>query len=126
MELRTEIRSHAHSMSCHAVIGYSETASICGEIIVLSACGTAATVNMSIISLPQPATFPVSLERAPPDKRLHVDVNLASQASSHRHARYFCCIRKIYFNYFELFANCFVIACGIIHFKINFVIFDNC
>lgn len=79
-------------MGCHAVVGYSETTSICGEIIVLSACGTAATVNMAIIGLPpaaaqQPTVFPVSLEKAPPDKRLHVDVNLASQWANvlHRH-----------------------------------------
>jgi hypothetical protein len=38
-ELRTEIRSHARAMGCHAVVGYSEATSICDEIIILSAVG---------------------------------------------------------------------------------------
>lgn len=38
-ELRTEIRSHARAMGCHAVIGYEEQTTICDEVIVLSASG---------------------------------------------------------------------------------------
>ncbi|XP_046863179.1 C2 domain-containing protein 5-like [Xenia sp. Carnegie-2017] len=43
-EIRTEIRSHANSLGCNAVIGYSESSSICEELIVLSGIGTAAFV----------------------------------------------------------------------------------
>ncbi|XP_070556208.1 C2 domain-containing protein 5-like isoform X2 [Ptychodera flava] len=45
-EIRTEIRSHANAMGCHAVVGYRETTSICDEICVLSASGTAAVINL--------------------------------------------------------------------------------
>ncbi|XP_066911798.1 C2 domain-containing protein 5-like [Clytia hemisphaerica] len=43
-ELRIEIRSHMKAMGCTAVIGYTETTSICDDLIVLSASGTAAVV----------------------------------------------------------------------------------
>jgi hypothetical protein len=80
IELRTEIRSHARAMGCHAVIGYSEETTICDEIIVLSACGTAALVNLHL-TIPAPLTL--SLDRQQfekeKDKRLHVDINLANQ-----------------------------------------------
>ncbi|XP_069132346.1 C2 domain-containing protein 5-like [Argopecten irradians] len=46
-EIRTEIRSHARAMGCHAVLGYSEHTSICDEVIVLSAMGTAARVTVT-------------------------------------------------------------------------------
>ncbi|XP_030838685.1 C2 domain-containing protein 5 isoform X3 [Strongylocentrotus purpuratus] len=48
-ELRTEIRSHAIAMGCHAVVGYKETTSICEEICLLSASGTAAIVNLEAV-----------------------------------------------------------------------------
>ncbi|XP_071502533.1 C2 domain-containing protein 5-like [Diadema antillarum] len=48
-ELRTEIRSHAVAMGCHAVVGYKETTSICEEICLLSASGTAAIVNLEAV-----------------------------------------------------------------------------
>ncbi|XP_019619716.1 PREDICTED: C2 domain-containing protein 5-like isoform X4 [Branchiostoma belcheri] len=46
IELRQEIRSHAHALGCNAVVGYSESTSICDELIVLSAAGTAALLNL--------------------------------------------------------------------------------
>ena len=41
IEIRNEIRSHMKSLSCHAVIGYTETKSIYEDVCVLSASGTA-------------------------------------------------------------------------------------
>jgi len=46
IELREEIRSHARTLGCQAVIGYSEVTTIHDEIIVLSATGTAATLSI--------------------------------------------------------------------------------
>ncbi|WAR02424.1 C2CD5-like protein [Mya arenaria] len=83
-EIRTELRSHTRAMGCHAVIGYSEQTSICDEIILLSATGTAAK-NQSARqapSLPTGAgdknTFLIDRDQ---NKKLFVDVNLANQVS---------------------------------------------
>ncbi|XP_059421293.1 C2 domain-containing protein 5-like isoform X2 [Carassius carassius] len=44
-EIRQEIKSHAKSLGCHAVVGYSESTSICEEVCILSASGTAAILS---------------------------------------------------------------------------------
>ncbi|KAM4553400.1 LOW QUALITY PROTEIN: C2 domain-containing protein 5 [Fundulus diaphanus] len=44
-EIRQEIKSHAKALGCHAVVGYSEKTSICEEVCILSASGTAAILN---------------------------------------------------------------------------------
>uniref|UniRef100_A0A674CVS1 C2 domain-containing protein 5 n=1 Tax=Salmo trutta TaxID=8032 RepID=A0A674CVS1_SALTR len=44
-EIRQEIKSHAKALGCHAVVGYSESTSICEEVCILSASGTAAMLN---------------------------------------------------------------------------------
>nr|XP_047130969.1 C2 domain-containing protein 5 isoform X3 [Hydra vulgaris] len=46
-ELRTEIRSNAKTFGCNAVIGYSEYSTICDDLAVLTAYGTAATLQLS-------------------------------------------------------------------------------
>ncbi|KAK2175121.1 hypothetical protein NP493_746g01027 [Ridgeia piscesae] len=91
MELRTEIRSHARAMGCHAVVGYRERTTICDEIIVLSACGTAAAVNLQMAPPKTSTLLTASLDRTMFDKeqltvkkekhKLFVDINLANQAS---------------------------------------------
>ncbi|RUS91136.1 hypothetical protein EGW08_001049 [Elysia chlorotica] len=45
-ELRVEIKAHATKLGCHAVLGYSENTTICDEVIILSAAGTAAKINL--------------------------------------------------------------------------------
>lgn len=45
IEVRTEIRSHCRALACTAVLGYEEHTSICQDVCVLSASGTAAVVN---------------------------------------------------------------------------------
>uniref|UniRef100_A0A1I8P0S9 C2 domain-containing protein n=1 Tax=Stomoxys calcitrans TaxID=35570 RepID=A0A1I8P0S9_STOCA len=45
-ELRMEIRSHARSLGCNVVLGYSESTTISDDVCVLSATGTAAIINM--------------------------------------------------------------------------------
>jgi hypothetical protein len=44
-EIRMEIRSHARALNCNAVLGYTETTSICEDVCVLSASGTAAVIG---------------------------------------------------------------------------------
>ncbi|KAK9511481.1 hypothetical protein O3M35_000127 [Rhynocoris fuscipes] len=44
-ELRLEIRSHARALSCNAVIAYSEQTTVCDDVCILSASGTAAIIN---------------------------------------------------------------------------------
>ncbi|XP_063929582.1 C2 domain-containing protein 5 isoform X2 [Zophobas morio] len=44
-EIRMEIRSHARALNCNAVLGYAETTSICEDVCVLSASGTAAVIG---------------------------------------------------------------------------------
>ncbi|XP_046399773.1 uncharacterized protein LOC124166342 isoform X2 [Ischnura elegans] len=44
-EVRMEIRSHARALACDVVVAYSEKTSICDDVCVLSASGTAAVIN---------------------------------------------------------------------------------
>ncbi|ENN76819.1 hypothetical protein YQE_06660, partial [Dendroctonus ponderosae] len=46
-EIRMEIRSHARSLNCNAVLGYTELTTICDDVCVLSACGTAAVIDFN-------------------------------------------------------------------------------
>ncbi|XP_031850241.2 C2 domain-containing protein 5 isoform X2 [Nomia melanderi] len=45
-EIRMEIRSHARALACNVVIGYREETSICDDVCVLNAYGTAAIINL--------------------------------------------------------------------------------
>ena len=45
-ELRDEVKSHAKLLNCSLVIGYTETASICGDMCVLTAMGTAISLQL--------------------------------------------------------------------------------
>jgi len=45
-ELRMEVRSHARALGCTVILGYEEHTSICEEVCVLSAAGTAAIVKL--------------------------------------------------------------------------------
>jgi hypothetical protein len=44
-ELREEIRRHARTLRCTAIIGYSETTIFHKDLCILSAVGTAAVLN---------------------------------------------------------------------------------
>lgn len=57
-EVRMEIRSHARALGCHAVIGYYEITSICDELIVLSASGTAACIDLQLAATATEVTGP--------------------------------------------------------------------
>ncbi|XP_060101895.1 C2 domain-containing protein 5 isoform X12 [Heteronotia binoei] len=59
-EIRQEIKSHAKALGCHAVVGYSESTSICEEVCILSASGTAAMLNPRFL---QDGTMEVCLEQ---------------------------------------------------------------
>lgn len=45
-ELRMEVRSHARALGCNVVLGYAEHTSICDDVCVLSAAGTAAVISL--------------------------------------------------------------------------------
>lgn len=45
-ELRMEIRAHARALGSNVVLGYCEETSICDDVCLMSATGTAATVNL--------------------------------------------------------------------------------
>ena len=49
-EVRSEVKSTVESMGYHAVVGYSETTSIANPVVVLSAIGTVALLNKSMLS----------------------------------------------------------------------------
>ncbi|XP_051029363.1 C2 domain-containing protein 5 isoform X10 [Phodopus roborovskii] len=59
-EIRQEIKSHAKALGCHAVVGYSESTSICEEVCILSASGTAAVLSPRFL---QEGTVDGSLEQ---------------------------------------------------------------
>ncbi|GLG96182.1 Putative ca2+-dependent phospholipid-binding protein, partial [Gryllus bimaculatus] len=60
-ELRMEVRSHARALACNVVLGYEETTSICDDVCVLSAAGTAAVVALGAAAdPPAPGTGPGS------------------------------------------------------------------
>ncbi|XP_062605491.1 C2 domain-containing protein 5-like isoform X6 [Saccostrea cucullata] len=87
-EIRTEIRTHCKAMGCHAVLGYTEKTTICDEIIVLCATGTAARVNVTYdptsstrVPPPTPAVPEKPSTEKERDKKLYVDVNLANSAA---------------------------------------------
>jgi len=44
-DLRQEIADHCSSIGCNAVLGYTETTSVCDDVILMSAQGTAAVVD---------------------------------------------------------------------------------
>ncbi|KAF4532893.1 hypothetical protein B566_EDAN001497 [Ephemera danica] len=53
-ELRMEVRSHARALACNVVLGYREHSSICEDVCVLSASGTAALISVNHNLIPQP------------------------------------------------------------------------
>ncbi|CAG9760324.1 unnamed protein product [Ceutorhynchus assimilis] len=60
-EIRMEIRSHARSLNCNAVLGYTELTSICDDVCVLSACGTAAVIDFNSSAGDEDNVFNVQL-----------------------------------------------------------------
>ena len=41
LELREEMKQHASAMNCNTIMGYSEHAEVHGDMLVMSAIGTA-------------------------------------------------------------------------------------
>ena len=50
LEVREEIRSHCRVLGCSVVIGYSESTTICDELVVYSATGTAAVLDFAAVA----------------------------------------------------------------------------
>ncbi|KAF9918664.1 hypothetical protein BX616_006910 [Lobosporangium transversale] len=80
-ELRDEIKSHARVLGCSHVIGYQEAATINDELIVLSAVGTAANLDMTAFT---PGFFDANknLSRSGSISRSYVDNPADSFSSS--------------------------------------------
>ncbi|XP_021942758.1 C2 domain-containing protein 5 isoform X5 [Zootermopsis nevadensis] len=55
-EIRMEVRSHARALGCNVVLGYSENTSICDDVCVLSASGTAAVISLQFNTVSEPDT----------------------------------------------------------------------
>ena len=132
-ELRTEIRSHMRAMGCHAVVGYSEQTSIRDELIILSAIGTATVVNLnfslssayaaaSALSHSQQQSNLLAVQSAAAvhqstvadadrsKHHLHVDVNLANQASSNGALRRTSDCRRWAVRYMVIPHFCFMVT----------------
>ncbi|KAG0045955.1 hypothetical protein BGZ83_008829 [Gryganskiella cystojenkinii] len=84
-ELRDEIKSHARVLGCSHIIGYQEAATINDELIVLSAVGTAANLDMTAFT---PGFFDAgkNLSRSGSISRSYVDnpidnINLSTSVS---------------------------------------------
>jgi hypothetical protein len=80
-ELRDEIRSHARSLYCTHIIGYSESCSIYGDVCVLTAEGTGAKVKHM--------AYPVlsgqrSRQREDSDSEGEDEVNASSSSTSRK------------------------------------------
>ena len=63
-ELRDEVRAHARSLSCSAVVAYVESTTIYNDCVVLSASGTAVTIRNLVP--PPPAAYPPGHDAARP------------------------------------------------------------
>ncbi|KAF9287314.1 hypothetical protein BGZ68_001974 [Mortierella alpina] len=80
-ELRDEIKSHARAVGCSHIIGYQEAATINDELIVLSAVGTAANLDMTAFT---PGFFDAgkNLSRSGSISRSYVDNPLDNISTS--------------------------------------------
>ncbi|XP_065911628.1 C2 domain-containing protein 5-like [Dysidea avara] len=62
-EVRIEVRSHAKALGCDTVLGYQETTSICDTLCLLSAIGTAVSVDWSsVLVKPSKSSISSSLD----------------------------------------------------------------
>ncbi|XP_037070416.1 C2 domain-containing protein 5-like [Pollicipes pollicipes] len=78
-ELRTEVRSHCKALACQVVLGYEETTTIWDDVCVLSAYGTAATVNFAALGLAEPAAA-ARCDSREVRTALRLEASLTSQA----------------------------------------------
>ena len=70
-ELRDEIKSHARTVCCTHVIGYTETCTIFGDVCVLSAVGTAAVVKYLGYPTTAVSALPLDSKRSSPLQTQH-------------------------------------------------------
>ncbi|KAF9211856.1 hypothetical protein BGZ59_007512 [Podila verticillata] len=80
-ELRDEVKSHARVLGCSHIIGYQEQATINDELIVLSAVGTAANLDMTAFT---PGFFDTNknLSRSGSISRSYVDNPMENLSTS--------------------------------------------
>lgn len=78
-ELREEIKSHAKSLNCQYIMGYSEVASIREHVVVLTALGTAARVSLPK-ALRDPGTNSSEYDLTLSSDLIHVSGNAKSKS----------------------------------------------
>ena len=75
IEIRNEIRSHMKALDCHVVLGYNESKSICEDICVLSASGTAAVIDDAFFNNQSQFNFDSSIVPSKNCKLCHIPYN---------------------------------------------------
>ncbi|XP_066152809.1 C2 domain-containing protein 5 isoform X3 [Euwallacea fornicatus] len=84
-EIRMEIRSHARSLNCNAVLGYTELTSICDDVCVLSACGTAAVIDFSDPTIEEdPNNVQLIYKNSERDKYMNGNSKMFYESPDHR------------------------------------------
>ncbi|XP_066247482.1 C2 domain-containing protein 5 [Euwallacea similis] len=84
-EIRMEIRSHARSLNCNAVLGYTELTSICEDVCVLSACGTAAVIDFSDPTIEEdPNNVQLIYKNSERDKYMNGTSKMFHESPDHR------------------------------------------
>jgi hypothetical protein len=84
-EIREEVKSHAKTLGCTHVIGYTEQSSIDDEVIFLYCSGTAVNLDLSILQLPigsMEQELPLESQPESPKYESPQDINESIQISS--------------------------------------------
>ncbi|XP_043495134.1 C2 domain-containing protein 5 [Polistes fuscatus] len=81
-EIRMEVRSHARALACNVVIGYKEETSICDDVCVLNASGTAAVINLHNSNSDQDNVFVTRLQQGLIAASIESERDKPSQKSS--------------------------------------------
>ncbi|KAJ3035771.1 hypothetical protein HK097_004106 [Rhizophlyctis rosea] len=68
-ELRDEIKSHAKTLGCSTIVGYSERVSISDEVALLQCTGTAAILDLSMFNTSTIAVLPENIDEEEAEER---------------------------------------------------------
>ncbi|XP_050580913.1 uncharacterized protein LOC126917734 isoform X2 [Bombus affinis] len=82
-EVRMEVRSHARALACNVVIGYKEETSICDDVCVLNAYGTAAVINLHSSSQDADNVFVSKAQSGSGVNATEIEREKAQQKSAH-------------------------------------------
>lgn len=88
-ELRMEIRSHCRSICCNVILGYEEHTTICDDVCILSATGTAAVVNSAVLGDTSEGSSKFNLVPLPDGKGEKDRPPVARSSDGHPHNVYY-------------------------------------